>query len=373
MHKLIAILGPTGSGKSGLAIKLARQFGGEIVNADSRQVYRGMDIGTAKPSWDKPDEIATLPMVAREDKNNSTVFASPEGTKQSRSFFSQEVSHYCFDLVDPDQPFTLADWKLCALRAIRDIHARGRIPLLVGGTGLYIQAIVDNLDIPAVPPEARLRENLQAKSKIELLRELEAKDPGTAQTIDHHNKRRMIRALEVIEATGKKFSELRRKGEPLFDFLQIGIDPYAFEIATLPPVARDGNKKAPIASACPNDSSVGRGAKQSLQGLFTRIDARVDQMIAAGLLDEVRGLLATYDPKLPALQSIGYRELAPALSWRGREAAEAISAATQRIKFATHALARRQMTWFRRDPRIKWIKKDEEATLMVSDFLSAVL
>jgi tRNA dimethylallyltransferase len=296
LPKLIVILGPTASGKTDLSLKLAKKFKGEIVNADSRQIYRGMNIGTGKVV----------------DKNG--------------------VKHYLLDIVNPDEEFTLADYKKQAVVAIRDILKRGKVPLLVGGTGLYIQAIVDNLEIPAVPPNKKLRAQFEKEIKksgalVKWYKKLLKLDPGAAKVVDAKNPRRIIRALEVCLATGKPFSKLREKGEPLFDVLQIGIN--------LP-----------------------------RQKLYENIDQRVEQMIKDDLVGETKKLLKKYKSDLPSMSGIGYREVGDYLN-----GVYGISEAAQRIKFRTHAYARRQMTWFRRDKRIKWIKNYKEAENKIKKWL----
>ena len=192
MNQLIAIVGPTAVGKSSLSIHLAQAFGGEIVSADSRQVYRYMDIGTAKPS---PEERALVP-------------------------------HHLIDIADPDQDFTLALYQDMASRAIADIQRRGQLALLVGGSGLYIKSIVDGLSIPQVAPDAGLRRSLEQRAEREgyasLHNELKRVDPAAAAGIDLRNVRRVIRALEVYHTTGTPFS-LQRRSTPLFDCLTLGL------------------------------------------------------------------------------------------------------------------------------------------------------
>ena len=287
MPKLIVILGPTASGKTGLSLKLAKKFKGEIVNADSRQIYQGMNVGTGKVI----------------DKKG--------------------VEHYLLDVLKPDEEFTLADYKKKALAAIKDILKRGKVPFLVGGTGLYIQSIVDNLEIPAVPPNKKLRAQFEKEIKkpgaiAKWYKKLLKLDPGAAEAVDANNPRRIIRALEVCLATGKQFSKLREKGEPLFDVLQIGIN-----------VPR--------------------------QKLYENIDRRVEKMIKDGLVNETKKLLKKYNPNLPSMSGIGYKEIGEYLLGK-----QDLVEAAQKIKYRTHAYARRQMTWFRRDKRIKWIKNYKE-------------
>ncbi|HTP10491.1 MAG TPA: tRNA (adenosine(37)-N6)-dimethylallyltransferase MiaA, partial [Anaerolineae bacterium] len=280
---LICLVGPTGVGKTALAIELAEQLNGEIVSADSRQIYRGMDIGTGKP---------TLDQLAR-------------------------VRHHLIDCVDPDQSYTLAEYQADAYAAIDDIFARGKQPLLVGGTGLYVRAVSEGLQIPAVPPNAEMRTQLEERAAHEggdkLYAELQQIDPEAAAKIDPRNVRRTIRALEVYLSSGEKFSAAGRTEPPPFAVRRLGL--------TLP---RDE--------------------------LYRRVDARVDEMIARGWLDEMRVLAAKYDRALPALSSLGYPQMGAVL--RGEMT---IEAAVQEIKYHTHRFIRHQYAWFRpADPRIEW-------------------
>jgi tRNA dimethylallyltransferase len=302
---LVAILGPTASGKSALAIPLAERFGGEIVSADSRLVYRFLDIGTAKPT---PSERARVP-------------------------------HHLIDLVPPDEPFDLARWKAEATATIAAIHARGRLPLLVGGTAQWSTALLDGWEPPAVPPDPAFRTAMEgriaAAGVLPLWEELRAADPVAAETTGP-NPRRIIRALEVIRATGQPFSAQRARGPTPYRDLRPGL--------LLPRAA-----------------------------LYHRIDARVDAMLAAGLVDEVRELLgAGYDPALPAMSGIGYAQVVEYL--RGETS---FSMMCERIRQATHRYARHQLTWLRRDGSIVWIDATDaeraagEAIHLVARFLGA--
>jgi tRNA dimethylallyltransferase len=283
--RVVAIVGPTASGKTALAIALAERFGGEIVNADSRQVYRFMDIGTAKPT---PEEQARIP-------------------------------HHLIDIRYPDEPFGLAEFLDEASRAIIDITRRMRLPIVAGGTGQYVRALLHGWRAPAVPPDPTYRAHLAARAATAgpdaLHTELAAADPQAAAAIDPRNVRRVIRALEVIHHTGRPFSAQQGRGVPPFSSLVIGL---ALRRETL----------------------------------YARIDARVEAMFAAGLVEEVRGLLARgYSCAQPALNAIGYVEVCGYL--RGNLT---LAAAMERTKTGTHRLARTQANWFRRsDPAIHWL------------------
>jgi tRNA dimethylallyltransferase len=282
---LLAIVGPTATGKTGLAIELALRLNGEIVSADSRQVYQGMDIGTAKPT---PEQRALVP-------------------------------HHLLDIITPNTSYTLTQYQADAQAAIDAIHARGRLPLLVGGTGLYIRAVVDNLAIPEVPPQWSLRRELEEQAAREgaaaLHARLAALDPASAARIDPANVRRVIRALEVCLVTGQPFS------------------------------AQQGARLSPYHTLL-------LGLTCERARLYERADRRVDAMIAAGLVDEVRALVAQgYDWHLPAMTSLGYGEIGAYL--RGETS---LAEAIERLRHNTHRYIRRQYTWFRPDSRIHWLE-----------------
>jgi tRNA dimethylallyltransferase len=284
---LLAIVGPTAVGKTALSIGLARALGGEIVSADSRQVYRGMDIGTAKPT---PQERALAP-------------------------------HHLIDMVDPDAEFSLATYQDAAYAAIADIAARGHLPLLVGGTGQYLAAVLEGWQVPRVAPDQELRAQLeQEAARIgaqALHQRLAAVDPAAAAAIQATNVRRVIRALEVYQLTGQPISAQQAKVAP----------PFAARTLWLT-----------------------RPAAQ----LYARIDTRVDAMLRDGLAEEVRGLLGRgYGWHLPAMSSLGYREFQPYLQGQAT-----LEQAVERLKFDTHAFARRQKAWFRRLPDLTQMTAD---------------
>ncbi len=304
MNSLVAIVGPTAAGKSALAIKLAREFDGEIINADSRQVYRYMDIGTAKPGR---EELSRVP-------------------------------HHLVDIKNPDEDFSLAQYQQLAYRAIEDIQQRGRLPLLVGGSGLYVRAVLEGWGIPKVGPDPEFRRSLEEKASEggadELYRELVETDPEAARNIDPRNVRRLIRALEVSRQAGAPFSRLQSKEAPPFDILIIGLTTERAE-------------------------------------LYHRIDLRVDAMIERGLVEEVRKLMNMgYSPELPAMSGIGYKQIGMYL--RGELTLES---AVYQIKTGTHRLVRRQYNWLRlTDDSIHWfdIQDDFEPEVMalVAGFIS---
>jgi len=309
MNKLIVIVGPTASGKTDLATKLANFFSGEIVSADSRQIYKGMDIGTNKIKGKK----------VKKGKETVIIYKG--------------IPHYLIDILKPNQEFTVAQFKIRAIKIIKDIQKRKKIPFLVGGTGLYIKAVVDNLKIPKVKPDKKLRKKLEKEIKKRGLnwawRKLLKLDPEAKEFVQKDNPRRIIRALEVCLKTKKKFSELRKVGKPLFDTLQLGI-------------------------------------KISRKSLYKRINQRVEKMIKAGLIDEVKNLLKKYPPTLPSLTGIGYKEIISYLNGK-----ISLKEAIEEIKKNTRHFARRQITWFKKDKRIYWIKNYQEAKKIIKNFLSS--
>ena len=278
---LIAVVGCTAVGKTDLAIALAQLLDGEIVSADSRQVYRFMDIGTAKPT---PEQRAAAP-------------------------------HHLVDIVNPDEEFSLARYQELALTSIAEITSRKKLPLLVGGTGQYMQAVLEGWQVPRVPPQLGLRATLEREAATNgvqsVYQRLIEVDPAAASTIGPTNLRRMVRALEVYEVTGRPISSQQTKSPPPYRSLTLWLD-------------------------------------MPREELYERIDRRVDLMIEAGLLAEVQSLLAQgYSWELPALSSLGYKEFRPWI-----EGTAALPSCIQALKWNTHAFARRQTTWFKRLPRL---------------------
>jgi tRNA dimethylallyltransferase len=288
------LCGPTATGKTALALALAERFDGEIVGADSRQVYRHMDVGTAKPI---PAERALVP-------------------------------HHLIDVAEPDEPFSLADYTHLARAAIAAITARGRLPLLVGGTGLYLRAVIRGFDLaPGASPRAGLRQTLEQeatlKGPLALHARLAALDPQGAARIDPRNVRRVVRALEVTLSTGRPFSQAAgQAAQAPYDAFVVGLD----------------------------------GPRELL---YRRADARVDTMMAGGLLREVEALRArSYDPQSPAMSGLGYRELGAYL-----DGTLSLAAAVQATKYATHRYIRRQVIWFRREEAVHWFSIDDPQLL----------
>ena len=302
MKKLIVILGPTASGKTELAIKLAKKFNGEIVSADSRQIYKEMDIGVAKP--------------------RKSQIPNPK----SQKYLVDGIPHHLIDIIKPNEKFNVAIYKKLAIGAIKNIQKKGKLPFLVGGTGLYIWAVVDNLKFPKVAPQKKLRKKLEKKSEKELLKIYKKLDPEGAKFIEKENKRRLIRAIEVCKITGKSFWEQRGKEAPLFDVLQIGI----------------------------------RLPKEELEKCVVE---RTDKMFKMGLEKEAKKLFEKYG-QIPPLQTIGYQEFKDCFEGKISK-----QKAKENIVLHTLQFARRQITWFKRDKRILWIKTQKEAKKIIKEFL----
>ncbi len=286
---LVIVVGPTAVGKTAVSIKLARAVDGEIISADSRQIYRYMDIGTAKPT---PTERAAVP-------------------------------HHLLDVVSPDQALTLAEYQELAYEAVDGILNRGHVPFLVGGTGLYIRAVAEGWTVPRVAPNPVLRQVLRERAEREgagaLYAELESVDPESAERIDARNVRRVIRALEIYYESGQPMSQQQGKQPPPYDTLWIGL--------TMPRAE-----------------------------LYARADARIERMVAAGWVDEVRDLLARgYGLDLPAMSALGYREIGAYV-----QGESTLPEAVALIRRHTRRFIRHQYAWFsRHDPRLHWFDMTE--------------
>ena len=287
--KLLVILGPTATGKSGLAVELAKQFSGEVISADSRQIYKGLDIGSGKITH---EEI-------------------------------RDVPHHLLDVVDPIDTFSVTDFKAQAEKIISDIHTRGHVPIIAGGTGLYIQAVVDNVITPEVPPNPKLREKLSTKTPDELYKILLEKDPSRAATIERHNPRRLIRALEIVEALGSvpdiDTSFPTNHSESPYDVLQIGL-------------------------------------KVDQNTLKKNIQKRTDARLKAGWTDEIKRLHqsgVSWDRMKEF--GLGYACIADYLQGNINKDSIFDCITNREIRYA-----KRQVRWFRRDTRITWLSPQEK-------------
>jgi tRNA dimethylallyltransferase len=287
---LILIVGPTAVGKTELTIQLAEKLNGEIVSADSRLFYRGMDIGTAKPSH---EEMARVP-------------------------------HYLIEIVNPDETLSLAVFQQKAKEIIADIHGRGKLPFLVGGTGQYVRAVTQGWTPPEVTPDERLRgvlEKIKDEKGVDWLHDrLRLLDPESAEKIDARNARRTIRALEVILTTGRKFSAQRGQIESPYRSITIGLT-------------------------------------RPREELYHRVDERINLMFATGLVDEVKGLLSKgYSPSLPSMSAIGYRETV-----RVAKGEWTVEQAKVEMRRMTRIFVRRQANWFKEsDPQIRWFHPNQK-------------
>lgn len=293
--KVVVIVGPTASGKTAVSIELAKKINGEIISADSMQIYKYMDIGTAKPTLEE----------------------------------MQGIKHYMLDVVMPDETFNVAKYKSMAESAIEEILKKGKVPIIVGGTGLYINTLVDGIEFADVPGDEEYRNELIEKGYREgamsIYKELEKIDSESAKKIDPNNIRRVARALEIYKVTGKTKTQLdiESRKEVKYDYRLFGME-------------------------------------WDRETLYNRIDLRVDKMIEAGLIDEVRNVTEKFKISNTAVQGLGYKEVIEYLN--GNISYEEM---IEKLKLETRHYAKRQLTWFRRDKRIKWIKPDENATCVI--------
>lgn len=309
---LIVILGPTASGKTRASLAIARAIGGEIISADSRQLYRHMTIGTAKPA-------------------GAWRFRRGSWGLPRRVYEVEGIRHYLVDILDPDETYSVAQFRADALRHIANIHLRGKVPMLVGGTGLYIQSVIDNYQMSRVPPDPALRATLAAYATDALYTQLVTLAPVIAKTIDRHNRHRLIRAIERASTTLPTYDADRMADEVSLPFrsLQIGIH-------------------------------------RDRQVLYTSINTRAAQMITDGLIAELTWLLAHgYDWDLPSMSSVGYRQFRPYI-----DGTASLDMCVEALKRDTRRYAKRQLTWFRRDPRIVWCSTTTEALAQCRKFLA---
>jgi len=303
VNKTLVILGPTAVGKSSLAIELAEKIPAEIISADSMQVYRGMDIGTAKPSL---DELKSIP-------------------------------HHLIDIRDPDEAWTVSDFVKEANRISGDLVIRGKMPIIAGGTGLYLWTLLEGYSFPIAPADKGLRQRLEKEQLTTLYSRLTTIDPAAAEKIHANDKKRIVRALEVYELTGKPISQLQKMRSDT-PHLSVGYNKYLLIGLTMP-----------------------------REQLYQRINTRVDQMIQKGLIKEVEGLLAKgYSKDLPSFQALGYKEVVKHLS--GAWDKETM---IKELKKRTRNFARRQLTWFRRFSDVKWFDAPID-TRVVLDYINSI-
>lgn len=293
--KVVVIVGPTASGKTSQSIELAKKINGEIISADSMQIYKYMDIGTAKPTL----------------------------------YEMQGIKHYMLDVATPDETFNVAKYKEMAEAAVEEILLKGKIPIIVGGTGLYINTLVDGIEFSDIPSNGKYANELIEKANREgvmsIYKELQKVDNEAAKKIAPQNVRRVARALEIYKTTGKTKTQLdlESRKEVKYDYRLFGME-----------LAREV--------------------------LYQRINLRVDKMLEAGLIEEVENITKKFSISNTAVQGLGYKEVIEYLN--GNLTYEEM---VQKLKLETRHYAKRQLTWFRRDKRIKWIKPDEDATSVI--------
>ncbi len=300
---IAVICGPTASGKTRLAVDLAKRFNGEVISADSMQIYKGMEIASAKPTTEE----------------------------------QQGIAHHMMDFLDPAEPYSVADYVRDARRAVLDIHERGKLPILCGGTGLYIHSLIDNYEFDDTGSDPEFREKMRRIAEqegngrlLEMLREI---DPESAARLHENNRNRIIRALEVYHIAGKTMSQLQRESRR---------NPSPYELCMM------------------------MIEYEQRETLYKRIDARADDMMKRGLLEEARDFFARGYGSTAA-QAIGYKELKPYL-----DGDEPLAECVERLKRETRRYAKRQLTWFRRDARIQPIVStnfnDYEKILKIAEF-----
>ncbi len=292
-------MGPTASGKTSTSIKVAKRLNGEIISADSMQIYKEMNIGTAKPSMEERDGI----------------------------------KHYLMDVVSPNEVYNVTLYKKMAEEAIEEILQKGKVPIIVGGTGLYVSTLINGIEFSEVEEDVEYRNEMQRiadeKGVAYLHEELRKVDSIAAENIDMNNVRRVIRALEIFKVTGKTKTQLDEESrkETKYEYIVYGIN-------------------------TPREE------------LYERINARVDQMIEEGLIDEVKQLLEKYELSKTALQGLGYKEVKEYL-----EEKISFEEMIEKLKMETRRYAKRQLTWFRREEKIKWYSLEEMTEKIINEYI----
>lgn len=317
MNKLLIICGPTATGKTKLALSFAKRYNGELISADSRQVYRGMDIGTGK---DLPKELSAVSPAS--PAGSCQLTARYRNKKYLLPQYKQDgVPIWLYDIVRPDEEFSVGHYQRLGKAAIEDIQKRGKLPIIVGGTGLYIKSLVESIETISVPPNKKLRKELYGLSVADLQKRVQEDAPDKWELInesDRQNPRRLVRKIEIA---------------------QYGLSKLSF--------------KEPQSSALLQQDVLLIGLAASLPVIYERIDHRVEERVKQGIFNEIKGLLAKgYLWDLPAMNTMGYKE------WKEHFTLHftlcTFHSAIERWKFHEHAYARRQMTWFRKQPNIHW-------------------
>jgi tRNA dimethylallyltransferase len=310
LDKVVMVVGPTSSGKSELAVCLAKRFNGEVVSCDSRQIYKGMNLGTGKVAgiW-----RASLPRGRGGDWHKDW------------HFVYKGIIHHLIDFINPRNQYSAALFQKQAQKAIRDITARGKLPILCGGTGFWLDAVIYNFQIPNVKPNLKLRRKLEKKTATQLYCQLCKLDANRARTVDFHNKRRLVRALEIIITTGKPVPSLYRQS--IYDALWIGI-------------------------------------KTPQQHLFKKIDQRLKLRLKAGMIQEVQNLHKS-GLSWKKLENFGLEYKYVSLFLQKKLSYDEM---LKQLSLAIKHYAKRQITWWKRNQEIKWINKTSQAKKQVEKF-----
>lgn len=331
--KILVILGPTASGKSALAVSLARQFNGEIISADSRQVYKGLDIGSGKVPRDRSN-------TCRMETNKNRIRVSFDDIRERFGrYFYRDIRHHLLDVASPKRTFTAAQYQKLAGKAIRDILRRGKLPIICGGTGFYIDALLNGYALPAVKPNPKLRRELEKKSTETLFLELQSLDPNRAREIDRHNRRRLIRALEIIIETG----------------------------SPVPPLAQNSYSNVLKNMRIRKSGVLKIGIRIPTEELKKRIAKRLKERLRGGkMIAEVKQLHTT-GISWKRLDDLGleYRYISRFL--RGLATKKEVS---EKIKTESWRYAKRQLTWWKRDKSIVWLRNEKEIMRAVHRFVS---
>ncbi len=347
--KVVVILGPTSSGKSALAIKLAKEFNGEIISADSRQIFRHMDLGTGKVegAW------------------------QPDPTRGEKVFVSEGIAHHLIDFVSPQEDYNVAQFKADCEKLIEEIAERGKLPVICGGSGFWISAVTDGIVLPEVPPNQKLRARLASKTAPELFAQLEKVDPRRAETIDRNNKLRLIRALEICQALGTvpTLSDLAKSEKEQPKKWDSNPPPGALREDS-PALEKNEKSKLKKERQAPSGTDKFKflqiGLDQAKEELNEKIKKRLESRWLNGMLQEVQRLHQEHHLSWEKIQSFGL-----AYHWIPLYLQEKISLEElkERVYLAEKNYAKRQRTWFKRNQNIHWIKKEEAAALLVSDFM----
>ncbi len=326
-QKIIVIVGPTASGKSDLSIKLAKKYNGEIISADSRQVYRGMDIGTGK--------------VRRDRIKGLVLSIKIKGSKKDSNFYSEGIRHHLIDIVSPKKQFTAHDFKRLGEKAIKEILANGKIPIIVGGTGFYIDILLGRMVVAEVPPNKKLRAKLEKQSVEQLYFQLLTMDHRRAQKIDRHNKRRLVRALEIAIATKTIIPKNKAVLQYFRDRGNIVISNNPYDILFI-------------------------GIKLSRKKLERRIKIRLDQRLKQSIVGEVKNLIKN-GVNHKRLQKFGLE-----YKWISLYLQNKISYLEMENELLRDIIrySKRQMTWFKRNKEIRWIKNRRESEKLTKRFFS---